>query len=110
MHTGTRPMPPVRAPVKTIKWRPRMTMAEQNVVVRSGTDVVFEWDYSHNDVYMFPSVTAYNKCDFSQATLLSSESGFRFSTKSKSGMFYFGCQVYSHCNEGQKLRLAVTGG
>ena len=86
-----------------------MTTDEQNIAVKSGTDVVFEWDYSHN-VYIFTSETAYNNCDFSQASLLSSESGFKFPTKSKSGVFYFGCDVYGHCNAGQKLRLQVIGG
>ena len=92
---------------KTIDWKRGMTTAEQNVKVDEGTEVIFNWEFVHN-VYMFASASAYTDCDFSGATKLSDESGYRFSTEHKSGAFYFGCEYSGHCKDNQKLHLEVS--
>ena len=102
-------------PKKTIDWKLGMSVDEQNQVVKLDENnlavVVFKWNGNHN-MYQFPDKDAFENCDFSQATMLSSSSttsSFTFRARS-SGAYYFGCEVGSHCRYGQKLALQVTGG
>ena len=67
--------------------------------------VMFEWNGGHN-VWQFKDRIAFELCDFTRATELSSASGYVF--KGDVGTYYFGCSVYGHCSAGQKLMLDIT--
>ena len=84
-----------------------MTAKEQMQNVKVNTAVMFKWNGNHN-VYLFPSKAAYDSCKFDKATKLGTKSPYTYMAKSP-GVFYFGCQVGSHCNSKQKLALTVTG-
>ena len=84
-----------------------MKAEEQNQSVKVNTAVMFKWQGSHN-VYLFPSKAEYDACKFDKATKLGTESPYTYMAKAP-GVFYFGCQVGSHCNAKQKLALTVTG-
>ena len=90
-----------------------------------GTQISFTWPgdaatggLAHN-VYLMPSKTAFDSCDFTGATDLGSASGVTFqvrvqglapprSTTGESSAFYFACQIPGHCQAGQKLEVTVA--
>merc|ERR1719353_634607 len=96
--------------VKKVNWKVGMSNTDRKVVMKldgkNPAAVLFKWNGDH-DVYMFPNKAAFDKCDFMYANNLGSKSPSIFST-SKAGTYYFGCTVYGHCENGQKLMLQVT--
>ena len=92
-----------------IDWKIGMSTEEQQVTVPVGTDVFLKWSGNH-DVYKFPDNTAYDKCDFSQATEMADDDDSPYPYKATSpGIVYFGCSIGPHCKLNQKLALTVTG-
>ena len=95
--------------VLNIDWIVEMPETEATATV--GTDVRFEWSSYHN-VYMFPSKTDFENCNFDKATEVASNDQNPFTFKASTpGTFYFGCEVGNgwHCRTPQKLALTVTG-
>jgi hypothetical protein len=54
----------------------------------------------------FPDKTAYDNCDFTQATPLAQTSGFIW-TPDQAGDFYFGCSIPGHCQPPNNMKLAI---
>ena len=74
----------------------------------SGSRLSFEWSGTHN-VYRFSSLTAFEDCDFSGASLIGDQSPVIFDIDaSATGTLYFGCAVSVHCSHGQKLAVVVS--
>ena len=90
-----------------IEWRMDMpTRYMELKTEKSGRGLAsFEWSGDH-DLWQFKDRMAFESCDFSRATVLSSISGYVF--KGDVGTYYFGCSVYGHCSAGQKLMLDIT--
>jgi len=94
----------------TIDW----TAGFGNVIAQSmeaevGDSLIFN-DVGGHNIYLMPSKAAFDDCDFSSATLLSSNNGYQHMLTSLP--MYFACRVGSHCRAGQKLAvtsLASTG-
>ena len=88
-----------------------MSKSEQSVALKTDgkkpAALAFKWNGYHN-VFKFKDRTAFLKCDFSGATNLGAKSPVKFST-TKAGTYYFGCEVYGHCQSNQKLAVTVTG-
>merc|ERR1719201_576643 len=107
---GFRTVPP-KPKAKTINWRVGMSKSEQSVALKTDgkqpAALAFKWNGYHN-VFKFKDRTAFLKCDFSGATNLGAKSPVKFST-TKAGTYYFGCEVYGHCQSNQKLAVTVTG-
>ena len=92
---------------KIIDWKLGMSAEEQAQNVKVNTAVVFKWNGAHN-VYIFPSKAAFDSCNFDKATKLGTTSPYTYKASSP-GVFYFGCEVGSHCKDKQKLALTVAG-
>ena len=97
--------------VKRVDWKVGMSDVDQKVVMdlegKNSVSLHFKWSGYHN-VYMFPDKASFDDCDFTMATEMASKSPYTFSA-SKAGNYYFGCEVYVHCDNDQKLMLQVTG-
>ena len=97
--------------VKTVNWKVGMSTKEQSVALKTdgkkAAVLAFKWSGYHN-VFQFKDKTAFLKCDFTGAKDLGDKSGVKFTTR-KAGTYYFGCEVYGHCQYGQKLMVTVSG-
>merc|ERR1712216_885882 len=80
-------------------------LADQQLTVQSGDEIVFTWTGTHN-VYKMKDKAAYDACSFDGSTLLGEQSGTK--TKISGGTkHYFSCSVGRHCQNGQKLKVTV---
>lgn len=74
---------------------------------REGDKLTF--DHFQHNVYKMPDAEAMNKCDFSQATLLSSQSGYQYIISpqdiASGSSLYFACEVGSHCFGEQRVEV-----
>jgi len=75
----------------------------QSMEAEVGDSLIFN-DVDGHNIYLMPSKSAFDHCDFSSATLLSNNNGYQHILTSLP--LYFACRVGSHCRAGQKL--AVT--
>jgi hypothetical protein len=75
------------------------------MAVYAGDMLNFNHNGGHN-VYRFPNKAAYDQCDFSGATMLSSANAYTYHVDVQSGELYFGCQVGNHCVTGNQRVIA----
>ena len=80
-------------------------LADQQLTVQSGDEIVFTWTGTHN-VYKMKDKAAYDACSFDGSTLLGEQSGTK-TTISGGTKHYFSCSVGTHCKSGQKLEVTV---
>ena len=89
-----------------------MTPAEQFVTLqtdgKNAADLTFKWDAGTHNVWMFLHKSEYDSCNFDSAIEMGAKSPYIFSTTTP-GLYYFGCGIYGHCDDGQKLTLKVIG-
>ena len=71
-----------------------------------GSQITFTFFGNHN-LWLFNNVNAFNSCNFSPASEISVSSiTIQFNNV---GVFYYGCQVGTHCSSsGQKIQVTVT--
>merc|ERR1719499_1480067 len=88
----------------TIDWTAGFgNVPAQSMEAEVGDSLIFN-DVGGHNIYLMPSKVAFDDCDFSSATLLSSNNGYRHTLTSLP--VYFACRVGSHCRAGQKLSVA----
>jgi len=88
----------------TIDWTAGFgNVPAQSMEAEVGDSLIFN-DVGGHNIYLMPSKAAFDDCDFSSATLLSSNNGYQHMLTSLP--MYFACRVGSHCRAGQKV--AVT--
>ena len=81
---------------------------DQALSVPSMTDLEFTWPGNHN-VYRMKDKAAYDTCKFDTATMLGDKSGTKYHIHGNNGdVFYFACQVSTHCAQGQKLAVTIA--
>ncbi len=91
---------------KLISWATGSGYASTSVSV--GEEVTFVYSTGHN-LWQFDSFEAYEACDFSRATQLGSSEDSPYVVVAPPGKSYYGCQVGSHCKNGnQKIELVAN--
>ena len=67
-----------------------------------GDTIIFSW-YGWHNVYLMPSQTAMDNCDFSGATEEGTSSPVTFTITSLP--VYFACAIGQHCTSGQYMEV-----
>ena len=83
----------------------------------AGALLSFSYSGSH-DVWLMPSLAAFDACDFSEATELGSRTlgggadgqNLLEGVLTEAGTFYYACGVGTHCSRGQKIAVSVSTG
>ena len=84
--------------------------------VAVGSKLSFKYNTYHN-VWLLPSQTAFDSCDFSGATELASTSAgggegdvtnLYEAIATESGTLYVACEISGHCQSDQKIEITVT--
>ncbi|XP_057973901.1 early nodulin-like protein 6 [Malania oleifera] len=81
----------------------------KNPSARVGDSIFFEHKYHYN-LYIFQNREAYDRCNFTQATLLNKPNTTFTWYPSRPGLFYFSFNngTVMPCREGQKLAIRVS--
>jgi len=86
--------------------------SEHNIAV--GDVLVFTFAAGFQNVYLMPTKSAHDSCDFSQAIELDAGNAGTYAWRAtKEGTYYFSCNklvegLGTHCEAGQKLVITVT--
>lgn len=91
----------------SIKWIMIDTYAFPPVTtLATGDQLTFDWNGTFHNVYQFPNKTAYNDCDFTNATKIGTTGPVTINVTE--GLTYYGCSVGVHCStHGQKVVVIV---
>jgi uncharacterized cupredoxin-like copper-binding protein len=83
-------------------------------IIAVGDVLVFTFAAGFQNVYLMPTKSAHDSCDFSQATELDAGNAGTYAWRAtKEGTYYFSCNklvegLGTHCEAGQKLVITVT--
>lgn len=79
------------------------------MMVSAGDTVVFNFQSGAHNVYSFPSMAAFNACQFANAEFLSDSGNYQYLvTETPGTVLWFGCDIANHCAAGiQKLQVTV---
>jgi len=98
--------PALKSAAQTIQWSTGSGYASTSVAV--GEPVTFVYSSSH-DVWQFADFAAYQACDFGRATNLGGRTDSPFTVNAPAGNTYYGCDVGSHCiNGNQKIEIVAN--
>eukprot|EP00747_Dinoflagellata_sp_TGD_P169619 gnl/TRDRNA2_/TRDRNA2_199036_c0_seq1.p1 gnl/TRDRNA2_/TRDRNA2_199036_c0~~gnl/TRDRNA2_/TRDRNA2_199036_c0_seq1.p1 ORF type:complete len:176 (+),score=28.41 gnl/TRDRNA2_/TRDRNA2_199036_c0_seq1:30-530(+) len=78
---------------------------------KAGDTVTFTWpSVQYHNVWSLPDQAAFDSCDFSKGTELAGTEGspFALTIPSTPSEHFIACEIGSHCNSGQKIKLTVT--
>ncbi|CAI5462862.1 unnamed protein product [Closterium sp. Yama58-4] len=81
--------------------------------VLPGNDLEFRWNGWRSDVWKFPTMAAYQACDYTFATQLAKPSYFgkyiyTIRQVEAGTTLYFGSRVWQNCRKGQKAKIRVN--
>ncbi|GMI26637.1 hypothetical protein TeGR_g5416, partial [Tetraparma gracilis] len=77
-----------------------------------GADVIFTWSGGHN-VYSMAGAAEYESCSFAGGVDLGGSSPVTWAVPDDAvagDVYYFGCEVGSHCGAGQKVAITIVDG
>merc|ERR1719502_120991 len=75
--------------------------------MKVGESLTFDFSSSHN-IWSMKGETEYKNCQFKGGKELGSRFDKTYTFKpTETGVYYFGCEVGSHCNSGMKIKVTV---